>query len=318
MPRKRELTRWLSVVLLSVTVLLSGCGRTDPMKEVDTPTTGKIKVGIDESYRLLMDAQIYAFESLYTYAKLDTFYSNEVDILNGFLKDSFPVIITNRKLTASEENFLKGQQIIPKTTRIAYDAVALIVNRENPDSNLYFETIRDIFTGKITNWNQIDPKSKLGDIKVLFDSYKSSNPRYFKEKFKLDKLPDNCFAQNGNNDVINSVERNKNAIGIVSVNWISDREDSVSNNFLKKITVVGVSNEGNNFPSATFYQPYQAYIAQGDYPFTREVYCINRQYYTGLGYGLSAFIAGEKGQLILLHSGLVPATMPVRIVQIKH
>jgi phosphate transport system substrate-binding protein len=288
------------------------------LQQVDTPTGGKMKTGIDESYRLLMDAEIYAFESIYKYAKIDTVYGSEVDIINLFLKDSLPLIVVNRKLTDEEEKYLTSNQIIPKTTKIAYDAVAFIVNPENPDSNLYYEHIRDIFTGKLTKWSQIDPKSELGEVKVVFDNYKSSNPRYFRDRFSLDKLPENCYALNSNREVIDFVERNRNAIGVVSVNWISDSADSVSNNFLKRVTVAGISNEGNNDPSANFYKPYQAYIAQGDYPFTREVYCINRQTYTGLGYGLSSFIAGEKGQLILLHSGLVPATMPVRIVEIRN
>ena len=288
------------------------------MQETDTPTTGRMKVGIDESYRLMMEAQIYAFESFYMNARIDTLYGAEADIFNAFLKDSIPLMVVNRQLTADEEQFLLQGQFIAKTTLIAYDAIAFILNRDNPDSNLYYEHIRDIFSGKITNWNQINPKSPLGEVKMVFDHYKSGNPRYFREKFSLGKLPPSCYALNGNQEVIGFVERNPNAIGVISVNWISDREDSVSNNFLNRIKVAGISNEGNTDPSAAFYQPYQAYIAQGDYPFVRKVFCINRQTYTGLGFGLSAFIAGEKGQLILLHSGLVPATMPVRIVEIKH
>jgi phosphate transport system substrate-binding protein len=318
MNRHSGISRWLSAVSLIVIALLSGCGSNNPLQETDTPTTGRIRVGIDDSYRLMMDAQIYAFESFYMNAKIDTLYGSEADIINAFLKDTVPLMIVNRELTADELNFLFQRQYIPKTTLVAFDAVAFILNRENPDSNLYYEHIRDIFTGKITNWSQINPKSKLGEVKMVFDNYKSSNPRYFREKFSLDKLPASCYALNDNSEVINFVERNKNAIGVVSVNWISDRRDTVSNNFLKKVSVAGISNEGNNDPSATFYQPYQAYIAQGDYPFIRKVYCINRQSYSGLGYGFSAFIAGEKGQMILLHSGLVPATMPVRIVEVKH
>jgi phosphate transport system substrate-binding protein len=81
--------------------------------------------------------------------------------------------------------------------------------------------------------------------------------------------------------------------------------------------VARISVPGDNDPGTTFYSPHPAYIAQGDYPFTREVFCINRQTYNGLAYGFSAFIAGEKGQLIILRCGLVPASQPVRLVEIK-
>jgi len=296
---------------------LAGCGNSG-QKDIDTPTSGSIKVGVDESYRLLIEAEVYTFESLYKYAHIDVQYKTEADVINDFMNDSVPLIIVNRKLTAKQEEYLKSVQYIPKTTLIAHDAIALIVNRENPDSNLFYQTVREIFEGKTTSWKQINPKSKLTGLKVVFDHFKSGNPRYFKERFAIDSFPATCSAVQSNDEVIHYVEKNVNAIGIVSVNWISDRQDTVSNKFLQRIRVVGISMDGDNIPGTRFYKPYQGYIAEGSYPFTREVYCINRQSYTGLAFGFSSFIAGEKGQLILLHSGLVPAAMPVRLVEIKH
>ena len=45
---------------------------------------------------------------------------------------------------------------------------------------------------------------------------------------------------------------------------------------------------------------------------------INRQTRVGLGMGFVTFVAGEKGQLIILKSGLVPAFPPQRIIEIKN
>ena len=152
----------------------------------------------------------------------------------------------------------------------------------------------------------------------IFYFANAGNPRYFKEKFSLGSFPANCFAAKNNAEVISYVEKNKNAVGVISVNWISDPADTVSHNFLKRFKVVGIALEGDNNPGTKFYRPFPGYIAEGSYPFTRDVYCINRQPYTGLAHGFSSFIAGEKGQFIVLHAGLVPAAMPVRIVEIKH
>ncbi|MEI6898238.1 MAG: substrate-binding domain-containing protein [Bacteroidota bacterium] len=315
---KEKLTRLTGFFFVFFLALLTGCGSSN-IGGIDTPTSGKIKVGVDDSYKLMMDAELYTFQALYKYAKIDTVVGNEADIVDLFLKDSLPLIITNRKLTTDEEKALNSRQIIPKTTKIAYDALAFIVNRDNADSNIYYDQIKEIFNGKITNWKQINPKRDAKDsIKVVFDHFKSGNPRYFKERFNLTKLPSVCFAAQNNSEVIRFVEKNKNAIGVISVNWISDKADTVSHGFLKRIKVVNVSAPGNNIPEGPFYWPHPGYIAQGDYPFTREVYCINRQTYTGLAYGFSAFIAGDKGQLIIYHCGMVPATQPVRLVQIKN
>ncbi|MEI7726420.1 MAG: substrate-binding domain-containing protein [Bacteroidota bacterium] len=308
----------MSLTGLSLILLISSCGGGANQKTTDTPTAGKIKVAIDDSYRLLAEAEIYTFEAMYKYATIDTIFKNEADVINDFMNDSVPMMIVNRKLSDQQVAYLKERQYIPKTTKIAIDAVALIVNNENPDTALFFQTVKEIFQGKVTTWNQISKKSKLQDLKVVFDNFKSSNPRYFKEKFELGSFPSTCFAVQSNTEVINYVEKNKNAIGVISVNWISDPADSVSHNFLKRFKVVGIALEGDNDPGTKFYRPFPGYIAEGSYPFTREVFCINRQPYSGLAYGLSSFIAGEKGQFIVLHSGMVPAAMPVRLVEIKH
>jgi phosphate transport system substrate-binding protein len=67
----------------------------------------------------------------------------------------------------------------------------------------------------------------------------------------------------------------------------------------------------------SYYRPYPAYIANKSYPFIREVYMINRESFNGLGSGLISFVGGIKGQTIVLKAGLVPATMPVRLVEMK-
>ena len=309
---------FLPAVIVSL-LLFTSCGNSgQKTKQLDTPTNGQIAIGVDASYKLLLEAEKFTFEALYKYARVDLQFKTEADVINDFMNDSIPLMFVSRKLSDKQAEYLRSIQYIPRTTLIARDAIALVVNKENPDTSLFFQTVKDIFTGKITRWNDINPHSKLGKLSVVFDHFKSGNPRYFKERFALDTFPSTCSAVKSNEEVISYIENNKNGIGIVSVNWISDNQDSVSNKCLKRVKVVGIALEGDNDTGTKFYKPYQAYIAEDSYPFTRELYCINRQPYTGLAHGFAAFVAGEKGQLIVLHSGLVPAAMPVRIVEIKH
>jgi phosphate transport system substrate-binding protein len=207
--------------------------------------------------------------------------------------------------------------VIARTTTFAYDALALVTNRENTDSLIKYNSVRDIFLGKIKKWNEINPKSKLGDIRVIFDNTKSGNIRYFKELFGInDSLGRNFFAVNNNAEVINFVSRNPDALGIISVNWISDKHDSLTMSFIKKINVVAVSQQFVN--DGSYYRPQQGFIYNKSYPFVREVYLISRETFVGLGSGFINWACGEQGQRIVLKSGLVPATMPIRLVQIRN
>jgi phosphate transport system substrate-binding protein len=120
------------------------------------------------------------------------------------------------------------------------------------------------------------------------------------------------MAANNNNEVISFVEKNVNALGVVAINWISDKDDSISHGFLQRIKVAGISQEYDT-EGTGFYKPYQAYIYDKSYPLIREVYAVNRETFTGLGTGFIKYISNE-GQRIVLKMGMVPAVMPVRVV----
>jgi phosphate transport system substrate-binding protein len=147
----------------------------------------------------------------------------------------------------------------------------------------------------------------------VFDHPGSGIIRFLKDSLiASDTLPLYCFAVKGNAAVVDYVSKKPQAIGLIDVSWISDRDDSTTNSFLNSIRVVGISTD------STFYQPYQAYIATRKYPLLRNVIMISREARAGLASGFMAFVASDKGQRIVLKSGLVPATMPIRIVEINH
>lgn len=283
----------------------------------ETPTRGTIKIGVDESFYLLSEAHLYTFQAIYENAHITPLYKPELDVLNDFLHDSIRLMVTSRKLSTEEEEYFRTRNIFPRTVAIAYDGIAFIVNRKNKDSLIRFNAIKDIFTGKLDKWSKINPKNDIGNLKVVFDNIKSSNVRYLKEKFQIkDNFPKYCYAVDKNEEVLNYVEKNINAIGVLSVNWIADKDDSTTKGFLKRIRVVAVSSEENS-DAPDFYKPYPGFIADQSYPFIREIYMINRESFAGLGSGYLQWATADQGQRIVLKMGMVPATMPIRLVKSK-
>jgi phosphate transport system substrate-binding protein len=282
----------------------------------ETPTRGNIKITSDESFKPLIDSEVFTFTQIYTNAKIKAQYKPEYDVINDFMNDSVKVIVTSKKLTEDQIRYLRDTLVVARTVTVAYDALALVINRNNYDTLLKYDDIKDIFLGRKKTWKELDPNSRLGDIRVIFDNTKSGNVRYFKELYDIQgNLPGNFFAVNNNEEVVNFVSRNNDALGIISVNWISDKDDSTGMSWIKKIRVVGVSKPF--FDDNTYYRPDQGWIYDRSYPFVREIHLISRETFTGLGSGFIQWVASDRGQTIVLKSGLVPATMPIRLVQIK-
>jgi len=300
------------VLAAIVTVRCTGGGAVTD----ETPTSGNIKIIADESFEPIVNAEISTFTGLYKRAKITPTFVPEKDLITAFLKDSVKLVVTSCEPTEEQKQLLFQTQVVVRTNPIAYDAIALVLNKENKDSLFTFQNVNDLFTGKVGDWNIINSSSKLGKISVVFDSDKSANIRYFKELFKLtDQLPSNFYAVKSNAEVIDYVSKNKGAVGLVSVSWISDSDDPASRAFKSKIKVAAVAHQYLN--PGTYSMPDQGSIYDKSYPFTRTVSLVSRETFRGLASGFSTFFAAEQGQRIVLKSGLVPATMPIRLVQIK-
>jgi len=312
-----EMNKAVRILMILCAVCITAFSCTGDKKALDeTPTRGKIKISVDDSYELLLESEINAFMHVYPYAQITPEYKPEYDVIYDFMNDSVKVVVSNYTLREDQIEDLRSQLVVVRSTRIAYDALAFIIHNENPDSLMTYNTIQGIFQGEITNWKQVNEQSKLDNISVVFDHTRSGNIRYFKERFDISgNLPDNFYALESNEDVINYISHSENGLGIISVNWISDQDDSLSNSFSGKIKVVGLSQP--YLSENTFVLPYQGSIYEKSYPFTREVYCHSRETFSGLGSGFISWLAGEKGQRIILKSGLVPSTMPIRLIQVK-
>lgn len=273
----------------------------------DTPTYGEVAIAVDVSFRPLMEAQVNTFQQHYQYATVHERYLPEKEVYEALLQDSVKLIVGTRDLNAKERKYFEDIQLVPRVTRIATDAVAIILHPDNPDTLLTVDDLEDILSGRRKTWRTTGEK-----IHVVYDHEKSGNYRYIRERFGIKTLSDNVFAVTGNADVVDYVQEHEHALGILGVNWISDRDDTTAFAFLKRITVASIGDA-----SGDYYQPYQAYMALKKYPLTRDVYIISREARTGLARGFSAFVAGDIGQRIVLKSGLLPATAPIRVVNLK-
>ncbi|HTA26269.1 MAG TPA: substrate-binding domain-containing protein [Bacteroidia bacterium] len=294
-----------SILFIAVSLLFVSCGQAGKA-HTDTPTSGVTTIGSDDSYTPTVNAEIQVFQALYKAAAIHVKYEPEDSLFKGLMKDSLQVIVAGRKLTTQEETYFKDKQLFPEQVKIATDAIAILVNNDNPDTMLTMDKIKAIFNGDST-W---DSPGK-GKITVVFDHENSGNSRYIRENLmKGSKFPTYCFALNSNPQVIDYVSKNKGALGIIGVNWVSNDYDSATVGFLNKAKVVYVSltNGGQHF------QPYQYYIKTGDYPLCRDVYMIKTEPYMGLGSGFLSFVTSDKGQRIIFHEGILPATVPTHII----
>jgi len=312
-PQKLLVFNFSLILFVGICVLLIiSCNSAPQKKYTDNATTGNISITVDESYQPIVDSQLYVFHSIYEKAHVKARYTSEDSAYLDLLFDTVRCIIVGREPNNYEKSIFDSIKIKPRITKIAVDGVALIVNKQNPDSLLDLAELQKIFLGSADTWSKVKGSKYQEKINVVFDRVGSANARYIKEKFSPNKpLPPNCFALKSNQEVIKYVEENKGAMGLISVNWISDRDDPKVESFLKNVRLVSLA---DSVGSGEHFKPYQAYLALKNYPLLRNMLAVSKEARTGLGTGFVSFMAGEKGQRMVLKSGMVPINTPVRII----
>lgn len=275
-------------------------------KPPQTPTTGTVKILVDESFRPIIEDQAYVFESTYAKAKVELIFKPENELLKLFLNDSVRVAILSRKLSKEESRFYENKKITIRFNRFAIDGIALITSKSNPDSTATVADIINVIKGR---------PGKIGSL--VFDNPNSSTVRYFKDLAEVKVLPANgIYALKSNPEVIKYVYNHPGSVGVVGVNWLEQPDKDVEK-IVGELKVLGVKNLPGKPGSDAYYKPTQNDIALGLYPLTRSLYIYNCEGGAGLGTGFASFLAGERGQRIVLKSGLLPDSIPSREIRIR-
>lgn len=302
---------------------------------------GSATIFCDDGFRNILDEEIDVFEYSYPDASIIPFYVSESDAIDSLLADKTQAIISTKELTKEQKDYMKTKfKRIVRSECIAVDAVALIVNKDNPVNSLSMEDIRDLLTGKISRWSQL-AASDTTTVQLVFDSQGSSTVSYMREKFlpKGVRISDNpnARAQKNNAEVFDIVKKDPNAIGIISVSWLGDNlqnakkvpvnermssyeneTDTIVSSLTTEVKILKVSNPTaeNDFTPIAF-APYQVYIDSGEYPLFRKVYMISTASNSTVLHSFYTFVTGFVGQKIISLTGIMPYHVNKRVVELK-
>ena len=297
----------------------------------------------DEGFASFMEEEIGVFEYQYPKATILTRYMSENEAIQGLLDDSCQLIVTATPLTKDQIDYVKDKNNrIVKSMPIAVDAVALIVNKNNSVSRLTTVDIQDILTGKVKEWGQLqrvtDNKLDTTGIKIVFDRPGSATVNYMQQRFlNGGKFPANAYAQQSSEDVFSAVEKDPSAIGIISVGWLgenleklssdaihideakvkglADESEIVNVDFTDKVKVLAIGSDKAAYVE-DYYLPSQTNIWD-KYPLVRKIYMTTSSMQTSVGQSFYSFVTSVIGQKILARTGILPYSMPVRVVELE-
>ncbi|HKP32035.1 MAG TPA: substrate-binding domain-containing protein [Chitinophagaceae bacterium] len=295
-------------------IILVGCSQ-GSKKPLETSTSGTIRISVDESFKPIIDSQISVFVASHPDANIIAEYKPEAECLRDLAKDSTRMIIVTRGLSPEEEIFYKDSlTYVPRFERIAYDAVAVIVNNKSKDSVFTMDDVAEILKGtsKYKLRPVMDGTSATSTVRFALDSIINKTNM---GKQKMAGFGSGVTAARSSEAVIDYVSNNEDAIGFIGVSWIGNREDPQQVSFLEKVKIASV--QCVSCSNETYVKPYQANIATGRYPMVRSLYYIVKENFSGLGSGFANFLQYERGQKIFLRAYLWPAKMSFEVREVQ-
>ncbi|OGU63567.1 MAG: hypothetical protein A2499_10390 [Stygiobacter sp. RIFOXYC12_FULL_38_8] len=277
----------LFIIPMILLLFVSGCGP-EPR---ETTTKGSIKCYADESLYSMVVEQRDSFVTTYPASKIEVekVQAREgiVKILNGEIQ----MFVSSRGLTDDESKFVEKTKSEVKVIKLCYDGLTVIVDTNHQAARMTTTQLKQLLLGE----------SKL--YKVFIPDQNSGVFENLKVELLENKKPSGAFVVKNEDDVVKSVIKNKNSIGVVGLNIARES---------KGIKILRIGTDERSATGGEYIEPVAGYLSNGEYPLIRECYIFLNEIGTGLGTGFATYMTFTQGQKIVLAHDLGPATVPLR------
>jgi phosphate transport system substrate-binding protein len=202
----------------------------------------------------------------------------------------------SRKIKSEEEAQAEANGILPVEFVIARDAIAVIINLENPVNDLTLQQISDIYSGKINNWQQVGGEDR--PIVRLSRETNSGTHVYFLENvLRLGQKDSHTLFSTdtlllpSSEGITAEIRQNPNAIGYDGLGYVTDE--------VKVVAVARDAGSGYIPPSAET-------VNSGQYPIARDLYMYTASEPQGEIKTYMEWIHSPEAQRIVKELGFVP------------
>ena len=287
--------RVLIFFLLS-TFILSSCGSSNNSSASNSPANYIQNKGSDTIVNLAL-AWAEKYQSDRPDVRISVTGGGSGTGIAALVNGTVDIANASRKIKDEEIAQAKTNSINPIEHIIARDAIAVIVNPNNPVSELTLQQISDIYSGKYTNWKEVGGEDR--PLVRLSRETNSGTHVYFLETvLRLGNSKDKTlFSMDtlllpSSEGIISEVRDNPNAIGYDGLGYIPKD--------LKVIAIAKNAGEPYILPSIKT-------VNDKSYAIARDLYMYTNGKPTGIIKEYLDWILSAEAQKIVADLGFVPA-----------
>ncbi|MBL0047347.1 MAG: PstS family phosphate ABC transporter substrate-binding protein [Bacteroidetes bacterium] len=214
------------IFLLFSMVLVFSCSSSDQKASKKI----KLKIKGSDTVYPLFKLMATSFQQQNNNCELSVAGGGSTAGIADLIKGSIDVAATSRDLKPAEKYLIDSLKREILTYIIAYDGLAVIVNKQNTIEKITREQLEDIYQGKITNWKEIGGMREK--INVYSLNTNNSIDEFFRDKIMGEKKYFSGVTQvNQLKDMLKKVVSNKGAIGYANIQELSAKVNYISVSF---------------------------------------------------------------------------------------
>ncbi|MCK5054496.1 MAG: phosphate ABC transporter substrate-binding protein [Anaerolineales bacterium] len=282
-------------ILFTLTFLLPACGASTSQGSNTSPARTIENKGSDTIVNLAL-AWAEAYQEIRPEVSLSVTGGGSGTGIAALINGTVDIANASRRISSEEHAEAEENGVTPIEFIIARDAIAVIVNHENPVDNLTLQLISDIYSGKINNWSEVGGDDR--PIVRLSRETNSGTHVYFLENvLRLgDEQSETLFSVDtlllpSSEGITAEIRQNPNALGYDGLGYVTDEV---------KVVAIGSSLNG------PFIYPSPETVNSNLYPIARELYMYTAGEPSGEISEYLDWILSPQAQEIVIKLGFVP------------
>jgi phosphate transport system substrate-binding protein len=172
--------------------------------------------------------------------------------IKALIDSSTDIANSSREIKKPEVELAKSKGVEPLETVVAIDAIVPIVNPKNKIKDLTIDQLNQIYQGKITNWKEVGGDD-LEIVVISRDSSSGTFEAWGELVLKGAKVSPRAQLQASNGAIVQTVSKNKYAIGYIGLGYLDKTVRGLTVNGVKASEKTALSKE---FPVSRFLYMY--------------------------------------------------------------
>lgn len=285
--------RVISIIFLSL--LLISCGSSSANTASDSPAQYIENKGSDTIVNLAL-AWAEKYQADNPEVRISVTGGGSGTGIAALINGTVDIANASRKIKDEEVAEAQSKGITPVEHIIARDAIAVIVNPENPVRKLTLKQISDIYSGAITNWAEVGGEDRP-IVKLSRETNSGTHVYFLETVLRLgEKENKTLFSTDtlllpSSEGIISEVRTNPNAIGYDGLGYVPD-----------DLVMIAIAEEAGG----AYVLPSIATVNDKSYPIARDLYMYTNGEATGILKEYLDWILNTEAQEIVAELGFVP------------